>query len=137
MINMISKHGNVELLFPSSYVHVFSDIFTELFKLFKKMSFRNVVSPLRNFVGSLVDRNMALLPRTFVNKLPLSAISACSSFSTSLMRIDCTNETTATKPKTGILMLNMGGPETLNDVNGFLTRLFLDKDLMVLPLQQR
>lgn len=41
------------------------------------------------------------------------------------------------KPKTGILMLNMGGPETLKDVNGFLTRLFLDKDLMVLPLQKR
>jgi len=43
----------------------------------------------------------------------------------------------AVPPKTGILMLNMGGPETLNDVNGFLTRLFLDRDLMVLPLQKR
>ncbi|MEE6457897.1 hypothetical protein FKM82_000091 [Ascaphus truei] len=41
------------------------------------------------------------------------------------------------KPKTGILMLNMGGPETLEDVNGFLLRLFLDKDLMTLPAQSK
>ncbi|KAG8456787.1 hypothetical protein GDO86_002536 [Hymenochirus boettgeri] len=40
------------------------------------------------------------------------------------------------KPKTGILMLNMGGPETLNDVHDFLLRLFLDKDLMTLPAQR-
>ncbi|NP_001081718.1 ferrochelatase, mitochondrial [Xenopus laevis] len=41
------------------------------------------------------------------------------------------------KPKTGILMLNMGGPETLDDVHGFLLRLFLDKDLMTLPAQSK
>ncbi|GAB5579523.1 ferrochelatase [Prionailurus iriomotensis] len=39
------------------------------------------------------------------------------------------------KPKTGILMLNMGGPETLGDVHDFLLRLFLDRDLMTLPIQ--
>jgi len=33
-------------------------------------------------------------------------------------------------------MLNMGGPETLEDVNGFLLRLFSDKDLMQLPFQK-
>ncbi|GAA6068277.1 ferrochelatase, mitochondrial, partial [Tachysurus ichikawai] len=38
------------------------------------------------------------------------------------------------KPKTGILMLNMGGPERLEDVHDFLLRLFLDKDLMQLPV---
>jgi len=47
------------------------------------------------------------------------------------------NDTEWKKPKTGILMLNMGGPETLEDVSGFLTRLFLDGDLMVLPLQKK
>lgn len=40
------------------------------------------------------------------------------------------------KPKTGILMLNMGGPETLGDVHDFLLRLFLDRDLMTLPVQK-
>ncbi|XP_064409973.1 ferrochelatase, mitochondrial isoform X2 [Latimeria chalumnae] len=41
------------------------------------------------------------------------------------------------KPKTGILMLNMGGPETVDDVHDFLLRLFLDKDLMTLPAQNK
>lgn len=40
------------------------------------------------------------------------------------------------KPKTGILMLNMGGPETTNDVYDFLLRLFSDKDLIPLPAQK-
>ncbi|XP_078408253.1 ferrochelatase, mitochondrial [Cetorhinus maximus] len=41
------------------------------------------------------------------------------------------------KPKTGILMLNMGGPETLDDVHDFLLRLFTDKDLIPLPAQSK
>ncbi|XP_072310030.1 ferrochelatase, mitochondrial [Eucyclogobius newberryi] len=41
------------------------------------------------------------------------------------------------KPKTGILMLNMGGPEKLEDVHDFLLRLFLDTDLMKLPVQNK
>ncbi|XP_062057708.1 ferrochelatase, mitochondrial isoform X3 [Lepus europaeus] len=41
------------------------------------------------------------------------------------------------KPKTGILMLNMGGPETLGEVHDFLLRLFLDRDLMTLPVQSK
>jgi hypothetical protein len=44
------------------------------------------------------------------------------------------NETT--KPKTGILMLNMGGPEKIEDVHGFLFRLFSDHDLIPLPAQK-
>ncbi|XP_060029923.1 ferrochelatase, mitochondrial isoform X5 [Erinaceus europaeus] len=40
-------------------------------------------------------------------------------------------------PRTGILMLNMGGPETLEDVHDFLLRLFLDRDLMTLPFQNK
>ena len=40
------------------------------------------------------------------------------------------------KPKTGILMLNLGGPEKLEDVHDFLLRLFLDKDLIPLPAQK-
>lgn len=41
------------------------------------------------------------------------------------------------KPKTGILMLNLGGPEKLEDVHDFLLRLFLDKDLIPLPAQSQ
>ncbi|KAK3095966.1 hypothetical protein FSP39_021399 [Pinctada imbricata] len=39
------------------------------------------------------------------------------------------------QPKTGILMMNMGGPETVDDVQPFLNRLFLDRDLMQMPAQ--
>uniref|UniRef100_A0A667YU40 Ferrochelatase n=1 Tax=Myripristis murdjan TaxID=586833 RepID=A0A667YU40_9TELE len=41
------------------------------------------------------------------------------------------------KPRTGILMLNMGGPEKLEDVHDFLLRLFMDTDLMKLPVQNK
>ncbi|XP_065885930.1 ferrochelatase, mitochondrial-like [Dysidea avara] len=40
-------------------------------------------------------------------------------------------------PKTGIIMLNLGGPEKVDDVHDFLLRLFLDKDLIPLPAQSR
>jgi hypothetical protein len=42
----------------------------------------------------------------------------------------------ATRPKTGILMLNLGGPEKNEDVYEFLLRLFSDKDLIPLPAQK-
>ena len=37
---------------------------------------------------------------------------------------------------TGILLLNMGGPETVDDVFDFLNRLFSDKDIIPLPAQK-
>ncbi len=37
---------------------------------------------------------------------------------------------------TGILLLNMGGPETTHDVFDFLHRLFSDKDIIPLPAQK-
>ena len=40
-------------------------------------------------------------------------------------------------PKTGILMLNMGGPQKGDEVQDFLTRLFLDRDIIKLPWQKR
>ena len=33
-------------------------------------------------------------------------------------------------------MLNLGGPETVDDVHDFLLRLFLDKDIIPLPAQR-
>ena len=38
-------------------------------------------------------------------------------------------------PPTAVVMMNMGGPSTLDEVQPFLTRLFLDRDLMRLPFQ--
>lgn len=42
------------------------------------------------------------------------------------------------KPKTGILMLNMGGPSeaSVAETEKFLKRLFLDTDIMTLPVQR-
>ena len=35
--------------------------------------------------------------------------------------------------KLGVLLLNLGGPETMNDVEGFLFNLFADPDIIRLP----
>ncbi|KAJ1569079.1 ferrochelatase hem15 [Cladochytrium tenue] len=43
--------------------------------------------------------------------------------------------TTTAKPKTAVLLMNMGGPRTLADVGDFLLRLFSDHDLIPLPFQ--
>ena len=40
------------------------------------------------------------------------------------------------KIKTGILMLNMGGPKKSEEVEPFLTRLFLDRDIIKIPFQK-
>jgi protoporphyrin/coproporphyrin ferrochelatase len=40
------------------------------------------------------------------------------------------------KPKTGIVMLNLGGPATLDDVQPFLLELFADREIIQLPFQR-
>ncbi|XP_029656120.1 ferrochelatase, mitochondrial [Octopus sinensis] len=55
----------------------------------------------------------------------------------SRLQHQCLSLNYSTKPKTGILMLNMGGPENLDGVQDFLQRLFLDRDLMSLPAQNQ
>jgi protoporphyrin/coproporphyrin ferrochelatase len=40
------------------------------------------------------------------------------------------------KVKTGIVMLNLGGPATLDDVEPFLLELFADREIIQLPLQR-
>lgn len=42
----------------------------------------------------------------------------------------------SSSPKTGILMLNMGGPQTTDEVHEFLLRLFKDRDIIQLPFQE-
>ncbi|PSN34029.1 Ferrochelatase [Blattella germanica] len=41
----------------------------------------------------------------------------------------------AKKPKTGILMLNMGGPKTKEEVPNYLLRIMTDTDMIQLPVQ--
>ena len=40
----------------------------------------------------------------------------------------------ARPPRTGIVMLNLGGPATLDDVEPFLLELFADREIIQLPL---
>jgi len=119
------------------------------------MSLRNLgYVPLRHLSAGLTETKVAPLSRIYLTPSAQSNLSSHFSLQNGFNRFFSTSSTinndadvqqassfssssSSTKPKTGILMLNMGGPETLNDVNGFLTRLFLDRDLMVLPLQNK
>lgn len=48
---------------------------------------------------------------------------------------DAITRTTSRAGGTGIVMMNMGGPATLDDVEPFLLRLFADRELLRLPWQ--
>jgi ferrochelatase len=39
-------------------------------------------------------------------------------------------------PKTGIIMLNMGGPATTDEVHNYLLRIMTDTDIIQLPAQR-
>lgn len=41
------------------------------------------------------------------------------------------------KPKTGILMLNMGGPTKIEDVSDYLHRIMTDREIINLPMQSK
>ncbi|CAL9051168.1 unnamed protein product, partial [Musa banksii] len=43
------------------------------------------------------------------------------------------NASSAAQERVGVLLLNLGGPETLNDVQPFLFNLFADPDIIQLP----
>ena len=65
----------------------------------------------------------------------LSAVS-CLRWTSTLHSSPVASETKRPPVNTGILLLNMGGPETVDDVYDFLHRLFSDKDLIPLPAQK-
>ncbi|KAK2584079.1 hypothetical protein KPH14_006523 [Odynerus spinipes] len=48
-----------------------------------------------------------------------------------------TDSSTKVKPKTGILMLNMGGPTNVLQVHGYLLRIMTDRDMIQLPVQSQ
>ncbi|XP_076751172.1 ferrochelatase, mitochondrial [Xylocopa sonorina] len=47
------------------------------------------------------------------------------------------NQISNDKPKTGILMLNMGGPSSIEEVPEYLLRIMTDRDMIQLPFQSR
>lgn len=51
-------------------------------------------------------------------------------------RASVPSDTGDRRPRTGIVLLNMGGPETLDDVGPFLSALFDDRELMELPMHR-
>ncbi|XP_063815711.1 ferrochelatase, mitochondrial isoform X1 [Pseudophryne corroboree] len=78
-----------------------------------------------------------LKTETVASSMKLCRHSTAASAATQRSDVKAQTHPDKRKPKTGILMLNMGGPETLDDVHDFLLRLFLDKDLMTLPAQSK
>lgn len=38
--------------------------------------------------------------------------------------------------KTAVVMLNMGGPQHVDQVHGYLNRIMTDRDMMQLPFQK-
>lgn len=47
------------------------------------------------------------------------------------------NQISNDKPKTGILMLNMGGPNSTEEVHEYLLRIMTDRDIIQLPFQSQ
>lgn len=45
--------------------------------------------------------------------------------------------TQGSRPKTGILMLNMGGPQNIDQVGDYLLRIMTDRDMIQLPVQSK
>lgn len=75
----------------------------------------------------------------FVNvatELKAATVSASVSVSSTAMPLILSQDSTTpvpAAPKVGVLLLNLGGPETGDDVEGFLFNLFADPDIIRLP----
>lgn len=72
----------------------------------------------------------------FSGKLLYNARLNASGFNLTLKQSSNT-DSVASSPQTGILLLNMGGPEKVEGVYDFLLRLFSDPDLIPLPARSR
>lgn len=53
-----------------------------------------------------------------------------------LIFADLTNRFISSQVKTAIVMLNMGGPQHVDQVGGYLKRIMTDRDMMQLPIQK-
>lgn len=75
--------------------------------------------------------------RNFPNVSVFLSKYGTTSKNSSIQAQEAKSEVNEKKAKTGILMLNMGGPGKADEVQDFLTRLFLDRDIIKLPMQNR
>ncbi|KAL4632782.1 hypothetical protein ACB092_04G075300 [Castanea dentata] len=75
------------------------------------------------------SETQSLFSKQSLNKylLPLGALV------TSQTQLDVSNVPIVDEDKIGVLLLNLGGPETLDDVQPFLFNLFADPDIIRLP----
>ncbi|CAF3699449.1 unnamed protein product [Rotaria sp. Silwood1] len=71
-----------------------------------------------------------------LSNAPIRTTSTISANSTIKQDNQTRSESQGRRVNTGILLLNMGGPETTDVVFDFLNRLFSDKDIIPLPAQQ-
>lgn len=83
---------------------------------------------------------LSRLSRTYQSKNVMNTLSTINRITTDSTKNNDAAESFSeplSKPKTGILMMNLGGPEKSSQVYDFLMRLFSDKDLIPLgPLQK-
>uniref|UniRef100_F7CZY0 Ferrochelatase, mitochondrial n=1 Tax=Monodelphis domestica TaxID=13616 RepID=F7CZY0_MONDO len=103
--------------------------------IFQKLPLSTNMAATARFLGPLLKSSRGSHARIHRLWKCQSGAAATAATTTNTQRIKPQVQPEKRKPKTGILMLNMGGPETLGDVHDFLLRLLLDKDLMSLPVQ--
>ena len=48
----------------------------------------------------------------------------------------CVSRTASSSPKTGIVLLNMGGPQKVEQVHDYLHQIMTDRDMIQLPFAQ-
>ncbi|KAJ0184253.1 hypothetical protein K1T71_000676 [Dendrolimus kikuchii] len=61
----------------------------------------------------------------------------CRLNSSYMQRVSAMPYSTGVKPKTAIVMLNMGGPQTTAQVGDYLHRIMTDRDMIQLPVQSK
>ncbi|KAK8961369.1 hypothetical protein KSP40_PGU011398 [Platanthera guangdongensis] len=112
----------------------FCNVWTQLYDTDKKSRWINSSSKISSLsssnwggVGVKPYKNVASGRRKCVENT-YGSIEACS-FSENIQNISANSA----QEKVGVLLLNLGGPETLDDVQPFLFNLFADPDIIRLP----
>ena len=85
-------------------------------------------------VSNLTDSRMQCLRRGIIEAAGVRGASRSLSSSSGG---ESSSSGEVVKPKTGVLMLNMGGPRNSEEVHEFLGNLFADRDIIKLPVQNK
>jgi len=94
--------------------------------------FLGVTTLWRNDVG--VSAYVPVSPKSTSTKTAFQMVSTAIPVPNSMESVyEDDNASTSADFKVGVLMLNLGGPETVDDVEGFLYNLFADPDIIRLP----